>query len=150
MLNNLRAKIFRFCDLSLDAFLEIWKWKKEPFGFDMKTLNDPAIRVACATNDVGESITFCAIENAYVIQHLAVNPSATEVEIDRSHNLIMARVVHDAALKGATKLLMVIPDQMRSIPGEEFIRVVRQPIISAATTHEVGTRPTPLQVGLVN
>jgi len=131
MLSNIKTHIFKLCEMSRDTLtlLKLWA-KRNPAGsLDVETFSNPALRVAQATNANGEVVCFTSVETAYVIGSLAHNPFATPAEMYSAGASIETEIAHLAQLSGATEILMVIPQNLPSMPDEEFIRVVRRKIV---------------------
>jgi hypothetical protein len=64
---------------------------------------------------------------------LANNPSATEIEIRLAGAKLETEIARQAAQIGVTSLLLVLPSNMPSIEGEEFIRILRRKITPEIT-----------------
>jgi hypothetical protein len=131
MLSNIKTRIFKLCEMSRDTLtlLKLWA-KRNPAGsLDVETFSNPALRVAQATNASGEVVCFSSVETAYVIGSLVHNPFATIAEIHSAGASIETEIAHLAQLSGVTELLMVVPNNLPSMEGEEFIRVVRRKIV---------------------
>lgn len=136
MLENIKANILRYCDMSLSSLTDLKKWMKQNvllMEFDVAKLSNPSLRIAQATNAAGQTVCFCTLETAVVIGQLAYNPRATDIEMRSAGASIEEVIAHDAAQSGATSLLMVIPDNMPSIPNEKFIRVLERRIAPTIT-----------------
>lgn len=146
MLNNIKASLLRYCDMSWSALTELKRLLQQSAVvgsvFDVESLSNPSLRIAQATNAVGQVICFCPIEQAVVINPLAFNPKATEIEMYAAGAAIEAELAHQAALSGVSKLLMVVPDNMPSMPGERFIRIVERKIVPAVITQGIATQTT--------
>lgn len=137
---NLRAAVMRFCDLSWESLVELKQWiQRNPITFDVERFNNnPGLRIASATNEAGQTVCYCTLEKAFVIGSLAHNPQATEIEMRSAGAHIEAAIAHEAAQSGATSLLLVVPENMPSIPDERFIRVVERRIVPIVSTHTFG------------
>lgn len=137
---QLKAALMRFCDFSWESLAEMKRWMQRiPNDFDVEKFNNPSLRIAQATNGIGETVCYCTIEKAYVIGSLAYNPGATAIEMQAAGAHIEAALAHQAQQNGESTLLMVVPDNLPSMPGERFIRVVERTIAPLVTIHGIGS-----------
>ena len=131
---TIRATINKYADLSITTLTELKRWlKSAPFAFDVKKFSNPSLQIAQAKNDIGQTLCYCSLENAVIVGGLAFNEKATNIEMQAAGAEIEEAVAHQAAREGATKLLMIVPDNMPSLAGEYFVRVVERNLEPAIT-----------------
>jgi len=117
------ARILKLCEMSWPALTNLKAWSKRSasfsaFGFD--NFSSPTLRIAQATNEQGEALVFCPIEQVFMVRSFAVNPKATEAEARRAGDIIDQEIAHQAQRAGITKLLLVVPHNYPNLPDEKF------------------------------
>lgn len=133
---NMKARIFKYCDMSRQALTELKKWMQR--GVDVNIFNNnPTLRIASATNSVGDAVCYCTVESAFVLGSLVHHPKATTPEMFSAANLIEDAITTEAAQTGAHKLLIFVPENWPPVQGERFVRVVQRQIASAVATHTI-------------
>jgi len=130
------ARIVKYADLSWKDLTNIKRWFQREAtreGFTLDSLN-PSMKIAKATNSVGQTIAFCPIENCFVIGAFIQDPLATSVELGKAGDCIDAEVTRLAQREGVTKCFIALPDNVPTQPGERSIRVIERQITRPITT----------------
>jgi hypothetical protein len=141
------SQIFRVCELSWDDLRNIKRWFRRDEareGFTLESFaNNPTMRVAKATNAIGQTIVLCPIEPCYIIGAFLRNPDATGPELPLAGDCIDMELSKLAQREGVNKFLIAIPDSRPSEPGEKWIRVIErtvpQPVVTGGVTREQAT-----------
>ena len=136
MLTNFKVSLFRFCEVSWDSLKQLKAWMKLcPIRIDGEGFSNPRLQIV-QVKDAERTICYGAIEPAYVLNLVAFNPQSTGIEQQWAGAYIENALEVQAAREGATKLFYVVPDNMPSIPGESFIRVVERRIVPTVNAVE--------------
>src|SRR5258708_17406443 len=112
MLNNLRARIMRYCELSWDDLKNLKAWAKRSASFNSfppETFSSPSLKVAVATDADGKVVCMTPIETCYMVSAFLVSPEATSETASMAGDLIDAELAASAARAGVSKLLIVLP-----------------------------------------
>ena len=135
------ARIFKLSELSWRDLCDVKKWFRRDTtreGFTLESL-EPSLKIAKATNSVGQTLAFCPIEPTYLVGAFVQNPEATSVEIGKAGDFIDGEIARLAQREGVTKYLIVLPTDVPSQRGERWIRVIErsvpQPIVSGGVSH---------------
>jgi hypothetical protein len=146
--NNIKAALFRYCDLGLSHLTWLKRWmrlSKSFNGFDPENFSASSLRVAVATNSKDDPLVFCPVETCMMISAYAVSPSTTTAEAQRAGDLIDAELERQAQMQGINKLLIVLPKDQPPLPEGEWkeVRVFERKIPSAVVTHGIGRSTDP-------
>src|SRR6266851_2729331 len=87
LISNMKATILRMGEMPFPMLTQLKAWLQRSFnGGDID--NSPSLRVAFATNENNEVVTYAPVQQVFLISHYAVNPTATEAEARRAGNEI--------------------------------------------------------------
>jgi hypothetical protein len=136
----MRARIFKYCELSWSDLCNIKRWFQHSVareGFSLHSLN-PSMKVAKAVNSVGQTLGFYPIESCYLLGAIIQNPDATDVEIGSGGDFIDSEIAKLAQREGVSKFVIALPTSVPSEPGERWIRIVErqvpQPILTGGVS----------------
>ena len=145
---SMKTSLLKFCEMSWDALTQFKTFiKSTPVKCDLEAFSDPTLQIAQATNEIGQMICCCPVEQAYVMSVFAFNPNATDIEITDASCSIEAAIIRQAELAGVSRLLMVLPKNAPSMQGERSVRILERRITPAVNTHAMGSF-TPSQATL--
>ena len=101
--------------------------KRNPTGVDAESFANPTLRIVQVTNAAGQVICYCPIQQAVILNPPVRNPQATSIEMFAAGSIIEGEIVKSQGKRnsaGASKLLMILPENTPSFPGEKWVRVV--------------------------
>jgi hypothetical protein len=129
MLNNLRARIFKYCDISWKDLCNLKAWSKRSASFNSfppENFSNPNLKVAVATDSDGEVVCMTPIETCFMVSAFLVSPNATPEEAAIAGDSIDAALAASATRAGVSKMLIVLPDHIK-FQGKDFgdFRTVR-------------------------
>ena len=78
--------------------------------------------IARATNQSGEVVGYVTAESILVVDNYVINPACSD-DLQKAGDSI-DRALADRA--GATRMWLVVPDEVQTIKGEKYIRVVER------------------------
>jgi hypothetical protein len=114
---SIRATLLRFCELSWQARTELKAWLQK--DADKECFSNPTtLRVASAQNAGGQAVSYCLVEQAFVVSGFAVNQNATPDEAQLAGDSITMKLEDEATRAGASKLLLVVPRGCPAPGGE--------------------------------
>jgi len=147
MLNDIKAQLFKYCDLGLSQLTWLKRWMKQSSsfnGFAPENFSTSSLRVAVATNSQDEPMVFCPVETVMMISAYAVSPALTPSEAQRAGDVIDAQIERQAQLQGINRLLIVLPKDQPPMPEGEWkeVRVFERKIPQAVMRGGVGYKST--------
>jgi hypothetical protein len=121
---SLHAKIFRYCDLSLQDLKRLKiGLKKALIPFELDGFSARSLCVAKASRPNGDCVGLIPIETTLMVTSACHRPDATTEEKQAIGDVIDTQIVQAAQESGIQKLLLVVPYD--------------QPISEDETTYEV-------------
>lgn len=126
MLNNLKARILKYCEMGWKELALLKRWMKHSTTFntfDPEAFSSPSLRVAVGTNEQGDPIVFCPIESVLMVSAYAVSPSLSPAEAQRAGDVLDAAIAREAQRAGVSKLLLVLPKDYPVLPDSEWREV---------------------------
>jgi hypothetical protein len=143
MLNNIKATIFKYFELSWPSRIQLKSWltvSKSFNDFDAENFNSPTLRIAKATNEQGKPVVFVPFETVFLLSAYAVSPQATPIEAQRAGDEIDREIAVQAQRNGISKMLLVLPRDSPALPKGEWreVRVYERKIPNAVNLHGVG------------
>src|ERR1700674_1732675 len=106
----MKASITKYFELSWEALTQL----KAFLGwstfckFDPAELITPSLRIATATNEQGEAMVFCPIENVMLVSY-TLNPKSSKDEAFRAGNAVDAEIARLGQQLGISKAMIVLP-----------------------------------------
>ena len=117
MLNNLKACIRKWVDLTHEDFFKLLRWSTSRVEFDNRTL------VASCSRD-GETIAYLTAEPVYLIGSYAVCPNITPSDALSAGDVIDAALASEAKRVGVGKFLITLPEGAPRQHDEIVLRVI--------------------------
>jgi hypothetical protein len=138
MLNNIKARLFRYSEMSLTALSQFKAWINRG-EFDLDNFNASSLRVFTAKNGANRVICHTPLETVFLISSSALNPLATEVEAQAAGDLIDSHIESEGQKAGISKCLIVVPPCQPSFPEERWIRVIERSIPQTINAEGLGS-----------
>src|SRR5438445_13275940 len=91
LMNNMKATLMRWCQLSWGQRVELKAWAKRSksfSSFDVSEFENPLLKVATATNATGETVVYCPVQTCFLVNAFVVSPSATPEEATSAGDLL--------------------------------------------------------------
>lgn len=87
-----------------------WSMNTKDNLFDPDTTNYPSTAVLCAFNEHGP-IVYCPIQHPFFMEHLAIKPGASPIDVAVALKAITDAVVTQAYLKGVGEIYFLCKDE---------------------------------------
>lgn len=144
-LNNIKARILKYCDLSNADLIWIKRWMKQSASFskfDMDAFTSPSLQFATATTEGGEPLAYCPIERVFMVSAYAVSPTITPSQAQKVGDILDAAMAHAAQREGVSKFLLIVPKDHPALPEEEFsevrmyVRKIPQSVLNGGVAYQ--------------
>jgi hypothetical protein len=127
-MSTLKVKLLKFVDLGWQSLAQFRVWlslgkASSGFEFTADNLTSPSTRVATVTNANGETLAYCPVERILWLREYAVNPTIDPSEAQAAGDLIDYELEKLARDAGISKMLLVVPKDYPTEPGDEFEQV---------------------------
>lgn len=107
----MKAQILKYCELSwgmLTQFKAFMGWSTFS-RFNPSELNTPSLRIAQATNDAGDAVVFCPVEQILFVSGYALKPTATKDEAQRAGDAVDHEIAKLGQQLGISKAMIILP-----------------------------------------
>lgn len=119
----IKATIRKFWELSWASRTKLKAFMKNatPFNsFASETFNSPTLQIAEATDEHGEPLIFCPVEQVLMVSAYAVSPIATKAEAKAAGDLIDYEIERLGQNSGIDKCLLMLPADSPNLPEGEW------------------------------
>jgi hypothetical protein len=144
-MSTLKVKLLKFVDLGWQSLAQFRVWlslgkASSGFEFTADNLTSTSMRVATVTNAKGETLVYCPVERILWLRGYAVNPTIDPSQAQAAGDLIDYELEKLAREAGISKLLLVVPKDYPTEPGDEFeqVKIYVRKIAPALTTQDWG------------
>jgi len=143
----MKATIQKLCEMgweSLTRFKALCKWSKAPV--EPETFASPSLRIASATNEAGQEIAFCVLENVLLLRTSVFDPSTTLTEVGRCGDYIDQQVAVHAQRLGISQVMVAVPNDFHDFDDEcitmkFYLRKVPAPIAAVGVACSTSAHP---------
>lgn len=136
---SFKTSIFKVCDLSWSALASIKSWFRQDIvrdGFNLESFDNPSLKVVEVKNPTGQTVAICPVETCFLVNQI-INPKANPIEAQQAGNCVDAQLAWMAQKDGATRFLIVVPNNIPTQPDEKWIRIIERKVPKIATMQSV-------------
>lgn len=123
---SFRTKIQRWAGISYADLCNIFSWLD--LNRSSVEFNNPNLLVASATNERGETVCYTTAEPIFLVNAYAVSPSNTPEEAQKAGDSLDLALADASRKANVGRMLIVVPADAPSQPGERYLRVVERKV----------------------
>ncbi len=153
MINNLRAHIARFSEMSWPERINLKSWMKySRSGFDPENFNSPSLQVASVTNEEGDVVCYAPIESVLLVRAPAFRPNTPQAEARKAGDVLDRKLEIQAQRAGINKYLIMVSANHQDLPDGDFklMRVYERLIAPSVSSGGMGLHHSPQAAHLLN
>src|SRR5258707_4806760 len=109
MLNKrITAALLRLSEMPWPALTQLKKWMRPPINGLEVNFNEPSLRAAFSTDEQGDILSYCPVQQVLVASAFVISPTATGEQARNAGNEMDLAIANYAEMNGISKLILIV------------------------------------------